>query len=70
MAAISMEQHTLVLPLTYQADNSFHIMWRFVHIEPTNTIVVLSIDVMIFFVTIIVIFALSWVWIKSCAFWS
>ena len=65
-----MEQHTLVLPLTYQADNYFHIMWRFVHIEPTNTIFVLSIDVMIFFVTTIVIFALSWVWIKSCDFWS
>ena len=45
----------LIPPLTYQAFNSFHITWRFVHVEYINTIVVLSIIVVIFVIATIYI---------------
>ena len=45
----------LIPPLTYQASNSFHITWRFVHVEYTNTIVVLSISVVVFVIATIAI---------------
>ena len=45
----------LIPPLTYQAFNSFHITWRFVHVEYTNTIVVLSISVVVFVIATIAI---------------